>query len=270
MSDQGNPVSYDPANQAFIGQGDGQSPMGGGVWTMLELGIAATAQLVLFKGNATYSVLGAFPSDVPGGATIQSIPDGVGCCAPNTIQFVPGIGLMRLSNQGVAVFNGERDVVDQFTDPIRPYLFPTTPVGVTSDVNSDINPVDWSNIIRCSSAQTVNPPGYLLLVPLQGSGGALTRGFLFDRSMKAWTVIDWPISMPLGCGYFQQHTNQQALCLLGGFSDGIVRAWAANDEYFDTEPETPIAWRFRSPALGAPGTPIFLNYAGSVPRCAGV
>jgi hypothetical protein len=109
MSDSGNPTSFDPSNQSFVGQGDGQMPMGGGVWTQLEVGIPATPQLVLFKTKSTYSVIGAFPV-----ITIAAIPDGVGCAAPNTVQFVPGIGLMRMSIYGVAVFNGTRDQVDQY------------------------------------------------------------------------------------------------------------------------------------------------------------
>lgn len=250
QSDLGNPTSYDPANTAFLGQGDGQSAMGGGVWTQLEVGIPATPQLVLYKSNQTYSVLGAFPA-----ISIAAIPDGVGCAAPNTSQFVPGIGLMRLANPGVAVFNGTRDIVDQFTDPIRPYLFPI------AGANPDIVPVDWGNIIRASSCQTVNPPGYLLLVPLQTSAGALTRGFFFDRQLKAWTVIDYPFSMPLGCGFYYTRSGQKNRSLFGGFSDGIIREGFTGDEFWDTEPNQPILWNFRYPPSGAPATPIYVRRA---------
>lgn len=248
MSDEGNPTSYDPANTAFIGQGDGQAATGGGVWTQLEVGIPATPQLVLFKSNQTYSVLGAFPA-----ISIAAIPDGVGCAAPNTTQFVPGIGLMRLANPGVAVFNGTRDVVDQYTDPIRPYLFPIT------GANPDITPVDWGNIIRASSTQTVNPPGYLLLVPLQTSAGALTRGFFFDRQLRAWTVIDYPVTMPLGCGFYYTRSGQKNRTLFGGFSDGIIREGFTGDEFWDTAPNQPIPWSFRYPPSGAPATPIYVR-----------
>jgi hypothetical protein len=36
MSDSGNPTSFDPSNQAFIGQGDGQMPQGGATRTQLN------------------------------------------------------------------------------------------------------------------------------------------------------------------------------------------------------------------------------------------
>jgi len=193
-------------------------------------------------------VLGSFPD-----ASIQQIPDGVGCAAPQTIQFVPGIGMMRLSPQGVAVFNGVRDIVDQYTDPIRHYLWPQP------KVDDDVIGVDWNNILRASSAQTVNPPGYLLLVPLIGSNGALVRGFHFDRLLQAWSVIDFPPSMPLGCGFFLQATQRQTVTEVAGFSDGIVREIFANDEFWDTEPTTPIEVGIRMPGIGAPGTPIYLR-----------
>lgn len=248
MSEQGNPTAFDPANQAFVGHGDGQLPTGGGVWTQLEFGISATPQLVLYKTKSTYSVLGAFPD-----ISISQIPDGVGCAAPNTNQFVPGLGMMRLSYWGVAVFDGTRDEVDQYTDPIRPFLF------AEQGANPDIIPVDWGNILRASSAQTVNPPGYLLLVPLQGANGALTRMFFFDRTLKAWSVIDLPPSMQLGCGFFQVTTQQISRTLFGGFSDGIIRQGFSSDEYWDTEGTNPIQWTFRTPASGTPATPIYLR-----------
>jgi hypothetical protein len=248
MSDIGNPTSYDPANTAYIGQGDGQAAMGGGVWSQLEVGIPATPQLILFKSNATYSVLGAFPA-----VSIANIPDGVGCAAPNTVQFVPGVGLMRLANPGVAVFDGTRDQVDKYTDPIRPYLFPI------KGANPDITPVDWGNIIRGSSCQTLNPPGYLMLLPLQNSNGALTRGFFFDRQLRAWTIIDYPFSMPLACGFYYTRSGNQYRSLFGGFSDGIIRQGFTGDEYWDTEPNQPILWSFRYPPSGAPATPIYVR-----------
>jgi len=249
QSDDGNPTSFDPANQDFVGQGDGQAPAGGGPWTQLEVGIPASPQLVLFKTKSTYSVLGSFPD-----ASIQQIPDGVGCAAPNTIQFVPGIGMMRLSPQGVAVFNGVRDEVDKYTDPIRHYLWPASG-------DQDIIGVDWNNILRASSTQTVSPPGYLLLVPLIGSGGALVRGFHFDRLLKAWTVIDFPPDMLIAAGYYEQATSRQTATYLAGFSDGILRQIFAGDEFWDTDPTDPIDVSFRMPGVGSPATPIYLRRA---------
>lgn len=248
-SDNGDPTSFDPAFQDFVGEGDGQDPQGGGPWTQLEVGIPASPQLVLFKTKSTYSVLGSFPD-----VSIQQIPDGVGCCAANTNQFVTGIGMMRLSNQGVAVFNGTRDEVDKYTDPIRHYLWP-------GSGDSDIVGVDWNNILRSSSAQTVNPPGYLLLVPLIGSNGALTRGFHFDRLLKAWTVIDFPPTMLLAAGYYEQATQRPTSTYVTGFNDGIMRQIFAGDEFWDTEPTDPIDVSFRMPGVGAPGTPIYLRRA---------
>lgn len=252
MSDSGNPTSFDPSNQDFIGQGDGQQAMGGGTFSLLEVGIPATAQLILYKTKSTYSVIGAFPD-----VTIAEIPDGVGCAAPNTNQLVPGIGMMRLSLFGVAVFNGTRDVVDQFTDPIRPFLFPEdSGIGF---VGQDITPVDWNNIYRATATQTVNPPGYLLLVPLVGSNGALTRGFFFDRLLKAWTVIDFPDGMQLSGSLFNIASSAQGATFVSGFADGKIRQIFAGDEQWDTDSPnaTMVQWRFRYPAVGAPNSPLY-------------
>lgn len=253
MSDSGNPTSFDPSNQSFIGQGDGQAAAGGGVWTQLEVGIPATAQLILFKTKSTYSVIGAFPA-----ITIQEIPDGVGCVAPNTIQFVPGIGLMRLSLFGPAVFNGTRDQTDQYTDPIRPYLFGTQSEEIATD---EIIPVDWNYIANSVSAQTVNPPGYLMLVPTIGSNGVLTRAFFFDRLLKAWTVIDFPDSMKLSGALFNFAKANDSQTLVSGYSDGIVRQIFAGDEQWDTEQVsgTLIQWHLAYPAVGSPGTAMYFR-----------
>lgn len=251
MSGSGNPTSFDPSDQDFVGQGDGQSPMGGGSFSLLEVGIPATAQLVLYKTLSTYSVIGSFPN-----VTIAQIPDGVGCAAPNTNQPVPGIGLMRLSMYGFAVFNGTRDIVDQYTDPIRPFLFPEdSGIGFIGE----ITPVEWDQISHACATQTVNPPGYLCLVPLMGSNGALKRGFFFDRLLKAWTVIDFPDGMQIAGSLFNIAQESNPTTLISGFSDGIIRQIFAGDEFWDTdEPNgAMIQWRIRYPAAGAPGSPLY-------------
>jgi hypothetical protein len=243
MSDEGQPSWFDPSNQAFIGQGDGQMPMGGAVWTQLEVGIPANPQLVLFKSLSTYSVVGSFPA-----ISIQAIPNGAGCVAPNTIQLVPGIGMMRLSAYGVAVFTGTTDVVESFTDPLRPYLFGGA---------SDIAPLDWANVANSTALQTVNPPGYLLLVPTVGSNGLLNRGFFFDRMLKAWFVIDFPF--PLSAALMDIANPGAAASLVAGAHDGVIRQIFAGDEFWDAQPTTPIAWSVRTPVVGAPTTPIFIR-----------
>jgi hypothetical protein len=260
MSDSGAPTSFNPINQSFIGLGDGQFPMGGGVWTQLEVGIPATAQLVLFKTRSTYSVVGQYPL-----IQITEIPDGVGCLAPDTIQFVPGIGLMRMSQYGVAVFNGTRDVVDKYTDPIRPYLF-----GTTLEPES----VNMAQIMAAFALQTINPPGYLMVCPLRNTGGIhppCVRGFFFDRVLQSWSVIDFPMQLaggtfrvsPSDTSTLTMSVVQRSQSLVGGWNDGIIRQIFNGDEFFDNQPATPITWSFRLQAVGAPTTPLYLR-RGSV------
>jgi hypothetical protein len=250
MSDFGNPTSFDPSNSSFIGLGDGQAPMGGAVWSQLEVGIPASPQLVLFKTQSTYSVIGAYPN-----VSISAIPDGVGCAAPSTVQLVPGIGIMRMSFFGVAVFGGTRDVVDQFTDPIRPYLFNEEP-----DVVGDpITPVDWTQIQRATATQTLSPPGYLMLVPLVGSGGVLTRAFFFDRLLRAWSVIDFPANLQLSGAYFNLANQTDVQTLVSGYADGVIRELFDSDERWDTDVAsgTLVQWNFQYPVVGSPATPLY-------------
>lgn len=159
MSDLYNFTSWNPLNQTFIGKGDGTLPTGGGVMTLGETGIAATAQLVLFKQNSSYVVLGALGPN----AQAKKVPTGVGCVAPGTVFFIEELGLIRLSARGVAVFDGQNDNVEQYTDPIDAYLFG----GL-----SDITPIDWSNVGLCKAARANFPPCYLLACPLPAGSTA--------------------------------------------------------------------------------------------------
>lgn len=242
----GNVNYWDPQFTAFIGQGDGQQNMGGAVFTQAEAGILSTNQLVLFKNADTYQIVGAFPTS----ASIIKVPTGVGCAAPGTIRFVPGMGIMRLCQFGVALFDGQNDNVDAYTDPIRPYLFG----GI-----SDIVAVDWNNISNASATIVANPPGYLLLCPLTGGNGTNVRGFFYDRLLGAWTIQDFPFS--LGPGYFYSGDTGGGAAdavlgrtMIGGFNDGNVRQFFAGDTTWDTGA---VTWSFRTPPVGSPGTPIF-------------
>ena len=248
MGNLGDANTWNPLFTAFIGKNDGQAAMGGSVLTLAESGIPATAQLVLFKSQSTYSVLGAFPN-----IQIQQVPLGMGCAAPNSVQVVPDVGIVRLSYWGVTVFNGQSDEASAFTDPIRPYLF---------GGEDDIAPIDWTNAILSASFQTTNPPGYGLICPVSGDprNPGLSRVFFYDTVLKAWYVLDLPWA--IASGAFLTQTSFPSPPLLGGAVDGTIRQIFNGDATWDQGPTTApldIPWYFRTPGHGSTSDPMFFR-----------
>jgi len=240
----GDPRQFDPANITFAGKGDGTTAQGGAVYSLSEAGIAATAQLVLFKDSSTYSFLNAFPN-----AALVQVSGGLGCIAPKTIQFIGGYGVMRLSYAGVTLFDGQLEHVTEFTDAIRGYLFGGLP---------DVTPVDLANISQSVSTQSVNPPLYMFFAPLQGGTGYATRGFGYDFGMKQWFIVDLPFAIS-SAAFFPQAavaTVTALRSLVAGSNDGAVRRVFAADPDWDG---TAIRWNQTLPDFGMPGTPIYIR-----------
>ena len=210
MSELNNVNSWNPLNIAFLGKDDGTVGTGLATFTIAESGITPTGSLVAFKDYSTYQIIGVFGS--ANFSIIQAQTD-MGCIATNTIQFIPGFGIARLTHLGPAFFDGVRDRI--FGEEIRPYIF---------GEEDDITPVDAPYIAQSWAAQSTNPPMYVLACPMPGSNGALTRLFCYDLILKAWaTPIDLP--WPIAClRQIRQTGNGLAVATLcGGYSDGSVR-----------------------------------------------
>ncbi len=244
QSNFGAPLIFDPTNTTFAGKGDGTTAQGGAVYSLSEAGIAATPQLVLFKDASTYSFLNEFPN-----ASLVEVSGGLGCIAPNTIQFIGGYGVMRLSYAGVTLFDGQLEHVTEYTDAIRGYLFGTIP-GVA--------PVDFTQIQSCVSTQSVNPPFYMFFAPLVGGDGKVTRGFGYDFGLKQWFIMDLPFPIT-AAGFLPQAVVALSAgyqSVIGGANDGTVRRIFAGDPDWDG---TPIQWSTRLPDWGFPGTPTYVR-----------
>lgn len=247
-SDLNNFASWNPVNAIFVGKGDGDVPAGGAVFTLSEAGIAATPQLVLFKTRTTYVLTGFLPQ-----AQLKQAPSGVGCIAPNSVQFVSELGVIRLSYRGFAVFDGQNDNVETFTDPIRPWLFGGVP-GIT--------PIDFANVGKSFACQTTNPRTYLCFCPLPGTGGTLVRGFCYDILAQAWSVIDLPFQ--IACAAFIPEANVSlsplgpVSALIGGANDGTIRRIFAGDQTWDG---VPIQSSVESPEWGGVTTPVYIRRA---------
>lgn len=254
MSDSNNPNSWNPVNTAFIGRDDGTQITGLQPFTIAALGISPTGSLCVFKEFTTYQIIGVFGSS---SFEIQPAQTNLGCIAARSIQFLPGFGVVRFSHLGFAVFDGINDRL--ISEDIRPYLFG----GVDSE--ADLTPVDPSYLYLAQSAQTTQPPMYLCAMPLLGSAGQLTRLFVYDLVMKAWTVLDlpWPITalsaVAVGEGY---------PLVLAGKTDGTVQRVQAGDLNWDSgaDDQTAVNWGFRSPDVFGEGSSQRLFFQQAVIR----
>jgi hypothetical protein len=153
---------WNPLNAAQIAPDDSDECQGIKAFTIAEAGIAPENFLVFFKYFSTYLVQGVFGAS---NFAITRLQTDLGCIASRTIQFVPGFGIMRLTHLGFAVTDGLNDKL-QDPESIRPYLF-------AESTESDITPIDWSQIWFSKSAQTTDPPMYVAALPLVGANGFL-------------------------------------------------------------------------------------------------
>lgn len=240
MSDLNNPLSWNPLNVAFIGKDDGTQITGLATFTIAEAGITPTGSLVVFKDYTTFQIIGIFGS--PNFAIVQAQTD-MGCIAGDTIQFLPGFGIARLTHLGPAVFDGVRDRL--FGEQVRPYIF---------GGEDDIVQADPGHIQNCIGAQVSNPPMYILGIPLVGANGGVTRLLCYDLVLKAWAApidLPWPIS---AIRQIRQQGNGLVVnTVSGGFQDGAVRQmFSPGSQWFNTPgvgQTTPIAWSIQSPEL---------------------
>jgi hypothetical protein len=243
QSSVGNPNSWNPVNQAFLDKDDGSEGMGLAKFTITALGIPPEGSLVAFKNWTPYQIIGVFGAS---NLTIQAVSSNMGCIAPRTIQFVPGFGIARYTQLGIAIFNGVKD--ELISEQIRPYLFPQ------NDRNfQDITVVDSNYIAISWAALTATPPMYVIAAPIGNSLGLLTRLFCYDLVFKAWAVVDLPF--PIG-------TMMQALTLisnpvtvLGGYFDGALQRWQAGDIQWYTgggsQFQIPVVQGFRTLTLAS-------------------
>jgi hypothetical protein len=240
MSDSNNQNSWNPANVAFLGKDDGTQGTGMASFTIAEVGIAPTQSLVCFKEFSTFQILGVF------GATdfqITQAETNLGCIASRSIQFLTGYGIVRLTHMGFAIFDGVKDRV--ISEEIRPYIYG----GIQSQ--GDITGIDFTYCYISKSSQTSLPPMYVCACPLAGANGALTRLFIYDLVLKAWTIINlpWPISCMI-----QASTGEGNPLTIGVRADGTgyLERFFAGDLSWDastlisggTPAQTAITWSF--------------------------
>jgi hypothetical protein len=252
MSVLNDVTKWDPLNVAFVDKGDGDEGMGMAVFSIAEAGISPTNNLVLFKSWKTYLVSGIFGSS---NFTIQRIQTDMGCIAPRSIQFVPGLGIVRLTHLGFAATDGISDRV--ISEEIRPYLFGGDPTIV---------PVDLAFMPYAQGSQCANPPMYVCGMSYNSNKGMVNRLFCYDLVTLSWTVINLPFNIynitqirPGVSGTYAGFSTQ-----LGGYTDGIVRNWQNGDELWDagaSPNSTDISWMFETPEVYSSGgsDPFFLK-----------
>jgi hypothetical protein len=234
-----NPNSWNPINQAFLDRDDGQEGMGLAKFTITAQGIPPEGSLVAFKNYIPYQIIGLFGAS---NFAIQAVSSDMGCTAPRTLQFVPGFGIVRYTHLGMAVFNGVKDEI--ISEQIRQYLFPNNDLTY-----ADITVVDSSAVSLSWSAQTANPPMYIVAMPIGISGGQLTRIFCYDLVFKSWLPVDLPFSISTVSQFRTVSANP--VTVFGGFSDGCLQRWQAGDVLWDTgatgaRSPSQVSWSGRS------------------------
>lgn len=233
MSDVNNPTSWNPLNVAFLGKDDGTQIMGLATFTIAESGISPVGSLVVFKEYKTYQINGVF------GATnfsVQEAQTDMGCAAPRSIQFIPGFGIVRLTHLGIAVFDGVKDRL--ISEEIRPYLFGGVP---------DITQVDWGFAYLFCSAQSVQPPMYILGTSIFGNTqGAMTRLFCYDLVLKAWTIIDLPTANAVLSMTQARIPGSLPITMTGAYNsaDSTIRRMFGTDSQFAGG--VPVSWSVRT------------------------
>ncbi len=247
-SDLNDPNAWPLANQIFIDKDDGDVGNGMAQFTIAESGISPTTTQILFKYNAAYQMIGVFGSTNPAFA-IQRVKSDMGCVAPRTIRFAPGFGILRLSNRGVALFNGVDDTL--ISEEIRPLIF-----GDQTFTGIDFNFID-----RCQAEVVPNPPLYLLFCPVQGA--ALTRVFCYDLVRKAWTVLQYATSV--ATIQTIRNPNQLPQVLLGDYDQGQVREiFRAAAGASGTDDGVPIQWSARLRPVSAPSPQQLAYFARAI------
>jgi hypothetical protein len=234
MSELNNPNSYNPINRAYLDKDDGTEGMGLASLAISELGIAPTLTLLAFKNYSTYLIDGVFGD--PNFRIVRAKTD-LGCIAPRTIQFLPNLGIMRLTHKGFAITNGIKDVI--VSDSIRPYLFDEVP---------DITPIHPDYVAYSHSMQTDSPPMYVASVPLKVPDlqGQQRRLFCFDLISKAWTVTDVPFSILSMTALRPSLSNPILSAELNSFTDGKISAWQAGGTSWVDDPMVLVNWSFQS------------------------
>lgn len=246
MSDTDNVKSFNPVNRAFIGKDDGSEGMGLASFTIAEFGIAPLGSLIAFKNFTTYQVIGIFGAQ---DFDIQQLQTNMGCVAPRSIQYLSGFGIVRMAHLGFALCDGVRDKL--ISEQIRPFLFgspSTESPGLPAITGIDIN-----HIYLIKADQIVNPPLYIAAAPILGNI-ALSRLFVYDLVLKAWSIIDLPSSM-LPTSYisalYQARTpGYNPYTLVGGFDNGSIQIIqnGASQWNLATLPSS-INWAFTTPEV---------------------
>jgi hypothetical protein len=247
---------FDPAFTGFVGKGNGETAQGGAVLTLNETGIAATQQLVLFKDASTYSVFGDFSTSIQ----ILQAPGGVGCIAPGSVQFIADLGILRLSYKGMTLFDGQNDITEIYTDPIRGYIF-----GLNDPTTGEqlIAPLDFENIQLAKSTQCKEPSCYVMIAPVKVPDSAssplelTTRVFVYDLAEQIWAIGDFPCG--IGAAAFLPTLSGMESVVGGVVGDTIRRVMNPADLDWGANGPLTITGMVRAPEFGRSTQPLYIR-----------
>lgn len=247
MSDVDNINSWNPLNRAFIGKDDGSDGMGLTPLTISEVGIAPLGSLIAFKDFSIYQIIGVFGAP---DFAIQQLQTDMGCLAPRSIKFLSGYGVIRMSHAGFALTDGVRDRL--ISESIRPFIFGSPATG--SPGLPSITGIDLANVRLMKADLVNNPPMYAAAAPLIGSNKALSRIFLYDLILKAWAIIDLPVTAApssfISSIYQMRGGEGIPRTIVGGYDSGSIQIIQNGNSTWDLNGvAAPVAWAFTSPEV---------------------
>jgi|SRR5579862_802242 len=241
QSNLNDPTIWNTANTTFIGKADGTEGTGIATFSIAETGIAPQTAVVIFKNQSAFLAPPLLISDA--NFSLQQAQTDQGCVAPRSIQFVPRIGVVRLTHLGISAFDGLRD--NSISGPIHPYIFNDIPTASSSLA------IDWSFAYLSKGFQTIKPLMYCLLAPglsdyITYGYGAMTLLYCYDIERQAWSVVKLDTALGL-VGFAATQFRGMTFTptsIISGFSDGASHRWQCGD--LTQEGGGAIPWSFIS------------------------
>lgn len=156
--------------------------------------------LVVFKDRGIYLIKG----DTTDGIFAQPLTSDIGCIAAGSVRYVPSLGLIFLSSEGIYVLEGT----------LEDSLTRTAIVKMSTPVRDLIRDINFSAAENCRSLVYHKDREYWLVVPIKGQQRA-TRVIKFSYEIGAWSFMN---NMPIKA-MIETEDHRGNLVFVGGYCD---------------------------------------------------
>jgi hypothetical protein len=156
--------------------------------------------LVVFKDRGIYLIKG----DSTDGIFAQPLSRDIGCVAPNSVRFVPGLGIIFMAEEGLFVLEGT----------LEDSLTRTSIVKVSTPIRELVKEINFAAIENSRSLIYHRDREYWLCVPIKGQQKA-TRVIKFSYEIGAFSFMD---DMPIKA-MVESEDHRGYLYFVGGYTD---------------------------------------------------